>query len=633
LGYGRIRRGTNEVKIEEEVSYMMPAVPSECSSSAVCAHGEFDKNCDCRCHGSWTGSACLTCTLSCANGGTLDSSSCSCSCPKRGYSGTTCQEFLFGRWHSKNGDVATIEFTWKLTDFNEGSYVTRYANPVGTSGNPQIGGTRTDLAGGQGSFTANVASYQMVPGYPKAFFYAFMLSLGTNEFGASRGFKTIGIPGLYMESAAGKCLSGGNLPVAADVARELCAGAYTPAPQHASLPTAVPLPQQTTAPTEMPTEQPTHIPSATPTEVPTTLPPTTNRPSFAPTHTPTEHPTRMPSHSPTEHPTAVPTTERTAAPMAPSTASPTSSPSGSPSESITDSPTALPTALPSLAKETATACSGHKTLTAASGEVSDGAAGDYVNGHACSWLISPAGSAPLMLSFSSFDLEQGYDHLKVYDGDSMNSPLLASLHGTALPNAIKAASGKMFLTFETDVSVTAEGFLASYTTTAPEAVTVTPTLVPSHVPTITPTEPPTPSPTLTPTGPPTATASPTTSTPSGAPKQGGTIVCSGQQTLTAASGQVTEGSSGEYTSNHACQWLIAPSSGSAVTLHFASFHLEEDYDFLKVYDGDSASASLLANLHGSTKPDPITAESGKMFLSFTTDGSVNEDGFVASYSA
>ena len=31
--------------------------------------------------------------------------------------------------------------------------------------------------------------------------------------------------------------------------------------------------------------------------------------------------------------------------------------------------------------------------------------------------------------------------------------------------------------------------------------------------------------------------------------------------------------------------------------------------------------------------DPITAESGKMFLSFTTDGSVNEDGFVASYSA
>lgn len=96
---------------------------------------------------------------------------------------------------------------------------------------------------------------------------------------------------------------------------------------------------------------------------------------------------------------------------------------------------------------------------------------------------------------------------------------------------------------------------------------------------------------------------------------------------------MTEGSSGEYTSNHACQWLIAPSSGSAVTLHFASFHLEEDYDFLKVYDGDSASASLLANLHGSTKPDPITAESGKMFLSFTTDGSVNEDGFVASYSA
>ena len=76
------------------------------------------------------------------------------------------------RWHSKNGDHATIEFTWKLSDYQPGSSFTRFANPVGTKANPQIGGTLKELTGAKGSVTAQVGWYQMVPGYPEAFFYA-----------------------------------------------------------------------------------------------------------------------------------------------------------------------------------------------------------------------------------------------------------------------------------------------------------------------------------------------------------------------------------------------------------------------------------------------------------------------------
>lgn len=41
------------------------------------------------------------------------------------------------------------------------------------------------------------------------------------------------------------------------------------------------------------------------------------------------------------------------------------------------------------------------------------------------------------------DTECTYDYLFVYDGDSYQSPLLASLSGNTLPQSIEAKSGKV----------------------------------------------------------------------------------------------------------------------------------------------------------------------------------------------
>lgn len=41
------------------------------------------------------------------------------------------------------------------------------------------------------------------------------------------------------------------------------------------------------------------------------------------------------------------------------------------------------------------------------------------------------------------DTECTYDYLFVYDGDSYQSPLLASLSGNTLPQPIEAKSGKV----------------------------------------------------------------------------------------------------------------------------------------------------------------------------------------------
>merc|ERR1711907_778919 len=86
----------------------------------------------------------------------------------------------------------------------------------------------------------------------------------------------------------------------------------------------------------------------------------------------------------------------------------------------------------------------------------------------------------------------------------------------------------------------------------------------------------------------------------------------------------------KYTANRDCAWAIS-TSGGAVKLTFSAFDLESNYDFVKVYDGTSASGNMLGSLTGQTIPAPITSPSGKMFIRFTTDGSVSAAGFAATY--
>uniref|UniRef100_A0A3Q3GBV4 CUB domain-containing protein n=1 Tax=Labrus bergylta TaxID=56723 RepID=A0A3Q3GBV4_9LABR len=61
------------------------------------------------------------------------------------------------------------------------------------------------------------------------------------------------------------------------------------------------------------------------------------------------------------------------------------------------------------------------------------------------------------------DTECTYDYLFVYDGDSYQSPLQASLSGNTLPQPIEAKSGKMLLHLFSDANYNLLGFNATYT--------------------------------------------------------------------------------------------------------------------------------------------------------------------------
>ena len=107
-------------------------------------------------------------------------------------------------------------------------------------------------------------------------------------------------------------------------------------------------------------------------------------------------------------------------------------------------------------------CTGQLTLTASRDSFSSGD-GLYQANANCSWHLAGTSepNRQVQLFFSSFDLEQGRDWVRVYDGASAGEPL-HSLTGTSLPGAVLSTAGSLLVTFSSDGVVGGEGFEASY---------------------------------------------------------------------------------------------------------------------------------------------------------------------------
>jgi len=102
------------------------------------------------------------------------------------------------------------------------------------------------------------------------------------------------------------------------------------------------------------------------------------------------------------------------------------------------------------------------TLSDPEGFFSDGSGThNYNNNTVCKWKINPGdGAKDLTLVFSSFDLEDGKDYLKVYDIPS--NQLLGNLTGSTLPAPIVSQTGQMLLMFSSNGFNNYQGFEAEY---------------------------------------------------------------------------------------------------------------------------------------------------------------------------
>jgi len=234
-----------------------------------------------------------------------------------------------------------------------------------------------------------------------------------------------------------------------------------------------------------------------------------------------------------------------------------------------------------------TFCTVPDTSLALNGSLEDGSGPnhDYKDNSDCTWLISPQSFedsvTSIIISFNKFDTEQDHDFLTVYDGETESSPMLGQFSGSELPEAINSTGNKVLITFKSDGNGSSAGWFLSYNSVVPDW-------------------------------------------------------CTGMQLLTGWNDTISDGSgSFYYQSGSICIWNIQPPGATEVTINFLDFDTETDRDLVKIYDAGSNQllATYSGTYTGGTVPDPVTSPSGKMMITFSTNGTITRQGWSAFYLA
>uniref|UniRef100_A0A673AMU3 Cubilin n=1 Tax=Sphaeramia orbicularis TaxID=375764 RepID=A0A673AMU3_9TELE len=224
-----------------------------------------------------------------------------------------------------------------------------------------------------------------------------------------------------------------------------------------------------------------------------------------------------------------------------------------------------------------TGCGG--IMTTASGEFSSpNYPLSYHPNAECYWTIRTSQGSQLLLSFSDFHLEASsscaYDYLAVYDGNSSSSTELVRLCGNQVPSPIHSSTNQLFVKLRTDSSVSAGGFLASYTSDC-----------------------------------------------------NGTVISNRHNGIVESLNYPNN-----YPLNSMCSWTFQATSGNTINYTFTAFQLEAtssqcSYDYVKLYNGPNNQAPLIGTFCGYSPPPPGGTTGSALTLVFRSDSSVSMPGF------
>jgi hypothetical protein len=277
-------------------------------------------------------------------------------------------------------------------------------------------------------------------------------------------------------------------------------------------------------------------------------------------------------------------------------------------------------------------CTGSRDLNSPTGQISDGSASElYSASTVCQWLLPWSAGAITELAFSSFDLETSFDYVKISDYNS--GQVLMRLSGSLIP-PIFVSDLQLLLVFVSDTDNQRQGFTLDYT-------------VRDYSPSMP----------LVPSGSAAATAAPVETNTAAPGSQlsvsgmGATEECFGTTIFLGISKSAFGDGPGNYRNNKNCRFFIAPPGALEVRLSFTELSLEQDFDWIKVYQGpqqdsaveelsqldpalSSGTFRLLASLTGTRIPSrTIVSTSGNMVVRFSSDSSVGMKGFMASYTS
>ncbi len=106
-----------------------------------------------------------------------------------------------------------------------------------------------------------------------------------------------------------------------------------------------------------------------------------------------------------------------------------------------------------------------------------------------------------------------------------------------------------------------------------------------------------------------------------------TMPSSGSQTITACSGVLLDpGGTEDYPSSCESYIIIQPSVPGCKVKLTGTYHTESSYDQIRVYNGTTTAGTQLGNFSG-TGTCNVTSTSGPLLVRFTSDFSVQNDGF------
>lgn len=308
--------------------------------------------------------------------------------------------------------------------------------------------------------------------------------------------------------------------------------------------------------------------------------------------------------------------------------------------------------------------------TAASGIFYDagGASGNYADADRKTFLIDPSGNAPVSVTFTSWNVESGFDFLYVYDGIDNTGRFIGKFSASS-PGTLTGNSGALFFEFRSDCATNLAGWVANWNT-LPSVACGIPTDLTENVSG------------MTAQLSWTAVAGATlyegrlkgtlestwtnfsttansffaTGLESNAVYQweirarcgtdssgyvgsdfnttrvGHTLLGTAAYTVTNCSGDFRDsgGKLGSYGNREDWTYTIQPAGATAITITFSSFNTEST-DLLRIYDGSSTSSTLIGTYSGTTSPGTIVSTGGALTFRFTSDSWTNKPGWEATW--
>uniref|UniRef100_M4AIH9 CUB and Sushi multiple domains 3 n=1 Tax=Xiphophorus maculatus TaxID=8083 RepID=M4AIH9_XIPMA len=258
---------------------------------------------------------------------------------------------------------------------------------------------------------------------------------------------------------------------------------------------------------------------------------------------------------------------------------------------------------------------------------------NYLN---CAWRISVPEGAGIQIQVVTFATEHNWDSLDFFDGMDGNAPRLGSYSGTTIPQLLNSTSNNLYLTFQSDISVSAAGFHLEYTAIGLDSC-------------------------------------PEPAPPSNGQKvgdrytvgdmvsfqcdqgfslQGNAYVtcmpgpvrrwnypvplciaqCGGS--MTDFSGVIlSPGFPGNYQSSLDCTWRVQLPIGFGIHLQFLNFSTEPVHDYLEVRSGTLETGTVIDRFSGPVVPNSLFSTTHETTLFFHSDYSQNKPGFHIVYQA